>query len=225
MSHQHEGAEVQGTGFFGFRDGCAEMTTSIPDRFRLTMQGSIPILGTSLAIAGFMEAQDWRRRVATSVIENYFYAIDRGQLKVFIEPDDDGDFEIADTTLGNWFAKLLDSNADSEDEQAEGVIPSAKLGPFGRLQTPIRRRLRNKTRTLVTADFGFASKKGCRVEWGSSAAQGMLVTTQQRNLIRFPSFRDFAALCVFEDPTGRASAPYGEPKARSIRAGPIAGRR
>ena len=30
----------------------------------------------------------------------------------------------------------------------------------------------------------------------------MLVTTQQRNLIRFPGFRDFAALCVFEDPVG-----------------------
>ena len=29
-----------------------------------------------------------------------------------------------------------------------------------------------------------------------------LVTTQQRNLIRFPGFRDFAALCVFEDPKG-----------------------
>ena len=31
---------------------------------------------------------------------------------------------------------------------------------------------------------------------------GMLVTAQQRGLIRFPGFRDFAALCVFEDPQG-----------------------
>ena len=31
---------------------------------------------------------------------------------------------------------------------------------------------------------------------------GMLVTTQQPGLIRFPGFREFAALCVFEDPAG-----------------------
>lgn len=30
----------------------------------------------------------------------------------------------------------------------------------------------------------------------------MLVTTRQNGLLRFPGFRDFAALCVFEDPEG-----------------------
>ena len=50
MSHQHDGEEVQGTGFYGLRDGCVEMTTSIPDRFRLTAQGSRPIHGTSLTM-------------------------------------------------------------------------------------------------------------------------------------------------------------------------------
>ena len=122
MSHQHDGEEVQGTGFYGLRDGCVEMTTSIPDCFRLTMQRSRPILGTSLAIAGFMETRDWRRRVASSVIENFFYAIDRGELKVLIEPgDSDGDLvAIDDTTLGDCFATLLDESTDAEDERAEG---------------------------------------------------------------------------------------------------------
>ena len=122
MSHQHKDTEVQGTGFYGLRDGCVEMTTSIPECFRMTTQESRPVLGTSLSIAGFMQARDWRRRVASSVIENYFYAIDRGQLKVLIEPgDDDSDlFEIDDTTLGSCFATLLDGSSDSEDEQAEG---------------------------------------------------------------------------------------------------------
>ena len=43
MSHQHDSEEVQGTGFYGLRDGCVEMTTSIPDCFRLTRQTSRPI--------------------------------------------------------------------------------------------------------------------------------------------------------------------------------------
>ena len=69
-----------------------------------------------------MEARDWRRRVASSVSENFFYAIDRGQLKVLIEPGDgDSDlFEIDDTSLGDCFATLLDESPDSEDVQAEG---------------------------------------------------------------------------------------------------------
>ena len=116
MSHQHDGTEVQGTGFYGLRDGCVEMKTSIPDCYRLTSKNSNPVSGTSLVIAGFMEPRDWRRRVASSVMENFFYAIDRGQLKVLIEPgDDDGElFEIDDGTLGNCFTALMDERTSPE---------------------------------------------------------------------------------------------------------------
>ena len=116
MSHQHDGTEVQGTGFYGLRDGCVEMKIAIPDCYRLTSKNSNPVSGTSLVIAGFMETRDWRRRVASSVMENFFYAIDRGQLKVPIEPgDDDGElFEIDDGTLGNCFTALMDERTSAE---------------------------------------------------------------------------------------------------------------
>ncbi len=88
MSHKAKGEEVQGTGFYGLRDGCLDLKTGIPERFRRLTTESKPIHGTSLAIAGFEEPQNWRRQIATSVVENFFYAIDRGDLTVLIEPGD-----------------------------------------------------------------------------------------------------------------------------------------
>ena len=204
MSHQHDGEEVQGTGFYGLRDGCAEMTTSIPDCFRLTMQRSRPILGTSLAIAGFMEARDWRKRVASSVIENFFYAIDRGHLKVLIEPGDgDGSlFEIDDTTLGNCFATLLDESPDSEDERAEGGNSLSQARAFWEISDDDEPVIEKQDQDLGHCRLWIRVGEGLPSRVAFVRRTGMLVTTQQRNLIRFSGFRDFAALCVFEDPAG-----------------------
>ena len=219
MSHQHEGTEVQGTGFYGLRDGCVEMTSSIPDCFRLTTQRACPILDTSLAIAGFMEAQDWRRRVASSVIENFFYAIDRGQLEVLIEPgDDDGDlFQIDDTTLGNCFATLLHERPDSEDVQAEGGNALSQARAFWEISDAGVPAIEKQDQDLGHCRLWIRVEEGLPSRVGFVRRTGMLVTTQQRNLIRFPGFRDFAALCVFEDPAGqRTLTSYGKSAARSV---------
>ena len=204
MSHQHDGEEVQGTGFYGVRDGCVEMTNCIPDCFRLTGQKSRPLLGTSLAIAGFMEARDWRRLVALSVIENFFYAIDRRQLEVLIEPGDgDGDlFQIDDTTLGDCFAALLDESPDSEDVQAEGGNSLSQARAFWEISDSDESAIEKQDQDLGHCRLWIRVEEGLPSKVGFVRRTGMLVTTQQRNLIRFPGFRDFAALCVFEDPAG-----------------------
>ena len=204
MSHQHDGTEVQGTGFYGLRDGCVEMETSIPDCFRLASQKSHPVFGTSLVIAGFMEARDWRRRVASSVIENFFYAIDRGQLKVLIEPgDDDGDlFEIDDATLGNCFFALMGERSDSEDERAEGGNSLSQAKAFWAISDADATAIEKQDQDFGHCRLWIRVEEGLPSRVGFVRRTGMLVTTQQRNLIRFPGFRDFAALCVFEDPAG-----------------------
>ena len=204
MSHQHDGEEVQGTGFYGLRDRCLEMETSIPDCFRLKTRKSRPILGTSLAIAGFMEAEDWRRRVASSVIENFFFAIGRGQLKVLIEPGDgEGDlFEIEDTTLGNCFATLLDESPDIEDGQAEGGDSLSQARAFWEISGDDGPAIEKQDQDLGHCRLWIRVEEGLPSRVGFVRQTGMLVTTQQSNLIRFPGFRDFAALCLFEDPAG-----------------------
>ena len=204
MSHQHGGEEVQGTGFLGLKDGCLEMTNSIPDCFRLTDRMSRPILGTSLAIAGFMEAQDWRRRVASSVVENFFYAIDRGHLKVLIEPgDSDSDlFEINDATLGECFSTLLGESTDSEEERAEGGNSLSHARAFWEISDGDQPAIEKQDQDLGHCRLWIRVEEGLPSRVGFVRQTGMLVTTQQRNLMRFPGFRDFAALCVFEDPAG-----------------------
>ena len=204
MSHQHDGEEVQGTGFYGLREGCVEMSTSIPDCFRLTKQGSRPIHGTSLAIAGFMEARDWRRRVAASVIENFFYAIDRGELKVLIEPGEgDADlFEIDDATLGDCFATLLGESAVTEDERAEGGNSLSQAKAFWEISDDDEPAIEKQDQDLGHCRLWIRVEEGLPSKVGFVRQTGMLVTAQQDKLMRFPGYRDFAALCVFEDPAG-----------------------
>ena len=204
MSHEYEGREVQGTGFYGLRFGCEAMTNSIPNFFRVTERRSRPVLGTSLAIAGFMEAQDWRKRVATSVIENFFYAIDRGQLQVLIEPGENHSdiFEIDHTTLGDCFSALLDESADTEDEQAEGGNLLSQAHAFWKISGGDAPAIEKQDPDFGHCRLWIHVQEGLPSKVGFVRQTGMLITTQQRNLMRFPGFRDFAALCVFEDPAG-----------------------
>ena len=204
MSHQHGGEEVQGTGFYGLKDRCLELTTDVPARFRLTTSQSDPIPGTSVAIVGFVEARDWRRRIAASVVENFFYAIDRGRLTVLVEPgnDDDGLFEINDVTLASCFAALLDGNHEVEDDQAEGGNALRQARAFWEISDADEPVTEKQDQDLGHCRLWIRVGDGLPSKVAFVRRTGMLVTTQQRNLIRFPGFRDFAALCVFEDPAG-----------------------
>ena len=108
MSHTNtDGEETQGTGFFGVKENCLELTQEIPQSFRVLDHHRCPVQGTSLAIMGFRETDDWRRRVAASTIGNFFYAIGTGRLTVIVEPDESsGLMEIDQGSLENWFQHL-----------------------------------------------------------------------------------------------------------------------
>lgn len=199
MSHKgRDGKETQGTGFFGIKEGCRELTYSkeIPKPFRVLNKKQRPVQGTSLVVAGYRETDDWRGRVAASVIKNFFFAIEKKRLTVIVEPGDEEPLmEIEHTSLDAWFQYLEKERnfADSEDVAEAKIFWQLSKGePHSERQDE---------------DFGH-----CKL-WISVAENfpskvafvrrtGMLVTTQQKGLIRFSGFRDFAALCVFEDPKG-----------------------
>ncbi len=208
MSHDSDDGETQGTGFYGIKDRCTELTSSdIPERFRLLETGQrSPVHGTSLYVAGFHGTRDWRRRIASSVIENFFYAIKQDHLKVIIDPDQSlterGMLEMDRASLANWFDYLEENATGAEyagDEDGSTLKQARvfwQLGDDG--SPPVEKQ---------DADLGHC-RLWIRVQQGlpSKVAfvrrTGMLVTTQQRYLMRFPGCRDFAALCVFEDPLG-----------------------
>ena len=208
ISHQSNEGETQGTGFYGYVENCTELKGSeIPSTFRLPekVDGS-PVFGTSIVISGFNVAQDWRQLIASSVIENFFHAIQIGVLDVLLEPDEtesDPDlFEINKDTLAEWFDRLQNSNENDEDngDDESSLIEQAltfwhvstSSGPVEETQDPDL----GHCRLWVRVDDGLPSRVALVRQ------TGMLITTQQQGLIRFPGYREFAAVCVFEDPEG-----------------------
>ena len=121
MSHKNRDGETQGTGFYGIKEDCRELAgNGIPERFRVLATQGYPVHGTSLTIAGFRASHDWRRNIASSVVENFFYAIRIGALSVIVEPDSDSELlEIEQTSLGAWFAQLLEEGANLESTEDE----------------------------------------------------------------------------------------------------------
>ncbi len=202
MSHLDTyGNETQGTGFYGLKTKCRELTENIPDCFRVLDKSQKPIQGTCLTITGFKETDIWRQRIAASVIENFFYSIETNQLTVTVEPDETSELvEINHDSIDDWFQYLM-GTGDLNDSQAAAGDPLQAAKTFWELSRnePVAERQDN--------DLGH-----CRL-WIRTADDlpskvafvrrtGMLVTTRQQKLIRFPGFKDFAALCVFEDPKG-----------------------
>ncbi len=204
MSHQDEDEETQGTGFYGIKEKCRELTgTNVPERFRQLKPDGSPVYGTSLTIVGFAASKDWWKHVAASVAENFFYAIDKGNLEVIIEPELQDDlFELTQASLGNWFAKLLNGSDDATnagEESDSGLTESRALYDISSTGSPAAEKQDQDLghcRLWIQVEDGLPSKVGF------VRRSGMLVTTQQRGLLRFPGYRDFAALCVFEDPQG-----------------------
>ena len=208
MSHHNDhGEETQGTGFYGIKKQCQELIGSkIPARFRvLGKDGKSPLPGTSLSITGFRAAEDWRKRIASSVIENYFYAVDQGKLTVLVGPDEHQIkpelLEIDKDSLQNWF-EYLEENPIETDDSGEEVGNALKdTRAFWEISRGA------PTAERQDKDLGHC-KLWIRVEENlpSKVAlvrrTGMLITNQQSRLLQFRGYQDFAALCVFEDPKG-----------------------
>lgn len=207
MSHQSDRGKTQGTGFYGNRYQCQELTDSgIPHVFRvLDAKEESPVLGTSLYIAGFPATKDWRQRIASSVIENFFYAVHQGKLTVMVDPDENQIERklraIDRKSLRKWF-KFLEEHSIDTNESGEEVAEVLKnTRAFWELSQGI------PTAEKQDNDLGHC-KLWIRVgeNLPSKVAlvrlTGMLITNQQANLLRFPGYKNFVALCVFEDRNG-----------------------
>ena len=191
--------ETQGTGFFGIRHKCGELTEQIPEIFRITDENEQPVTGTSVTVMGFREVQGWQERIAASVIRSFFYAIGNGQLTVIVEPDDESNLmEMNQNSIDDWFKHLQD--LDSLDEAGvSDSVRNAKIfwelsrgEPFAEKQDG----------DLGHCRLWISTAEGLPKKAAFVRCTGMLVTTAQSGLLHFPSYKDFAALCVFEDPKG-----------------------
>lgn len=207
MSHRGaDGEETQGTGFYGFKKDCRELTGQeltelIPPEFRVFNRDHLPKQGTCLTIMGFRETDNWRKRIAASVIENFFFAIGTGRLTVIVDPEESSDLmELERDSIDDWFDYLMEvENPEDSETGAENPLRDAQT--FWELSKgePIAQK---EDGDLGHCKLWLRTEKGLPGKVGFVRGTGMLVTTRQKGLIRFSGFRDFAALCVFEAPKG-----------------------
>lgn len=189
------------------KEGCSELTGSkIPECFRILNADRRPVHGTSLAIVGFRETANWRRRIATSVVENFFYAIDNGSLTVMIEPDDSLTnhdlLEIDKASLEKWFDYLGENVPGADESGDESGSALAQARAFWETFKDREPAAEKQDADLGHCRLWIHVGEGLPSKVAFVRLTGMLVTDQQRNLVRFPGFRDFAALCVFENAKG-----------------------
>ena len=204
MSHDSSEGETQGTGFYGFKVACRALVgQQVPKEFRVLTKEGVPVQGTSITIAGFRANHSWRRNIAASVVGNFFHAIQNGALVVIVEPDTDSDLlDIDQTSLGSWFADLLENGADPEDldDESWGTLRQAQT--FWQIVKEDNPSAETQDLDLGHCRLWIRTAEGLPSKVALVRRPGMLVTTEQSGLIRFPRFRDFAAVCVFEDPAG-----------------------
>ena len=207
MSHQGKEGETQGTGFYGVKNDCSELRRGeIPKCFRMLTKDHRPVNGTSLVICGFKATEDWRRRIASSVIENFFHAISVGSLTVTIEPDDSEDrpelLEIEGASLESWFEELGANVHRAEDAGDEDATALEQARTFWEISNRPKPDAERQDPDLGHCRLWIRVGEDLPGRVALVRRIGMMITTQQRNLIRFPGFRGFSALCVFEDPHG-----------------------
>ena len=150
---------------------------------------------------GFRETDDWRRRVAASAIGNFFYAIGTGWLTVTVEPDESPELiEIDRGSLEKWFQHLTE-DTDPEDPENTADDPLREAQIFWKLtrDEPVAEKQDNE---LGHCRLWIHTAEGLPSKVAFVRRTGMLITAQQLGLIRFHGYREFAALCVFEDPAG-----------------------
>jgi len=205
VAHDDDGGRpLQGTGFFGIRNQCSELTSpdAIPSALRVLDQDGSPIHGTALAIAGFSEKDGWQRRVAASVLENFFHAIRSAHLRVVLEPSNGEDeISIDDITLDRWFEHLLQDESFGT-AQTKALREAHTFRMLFEDERTVKRETQDRDLGhcelwILVADNEQLPRKVALVR-----GTGMLVTTRQAGLIAFPGFRDFAAVAVFTDPDG-----------------------
>ena len=208
ISHDHGGTRRQGTGFFGIKHDCMEFPKSqinaVSMSLRATSPDGEPKNGTSLVIVGFNRHLDWQYQIASSIIENYFFAIGEGQLTVTLELEQ-GEPEFDETkinseNLNSWFNELLyDFPIESVESEANSIVRAKAYWE-----------LLDGTSVLIEkqdVDLGHCSlyirvNDGLPSKVALVRRTGMMITEQQKRLLYFPGMRDFAAMCVFRDPRG-----------------------
>lgn len=200
--YEHKGKEVmsQGIGFYGDSEECTALhNDSIPDVFRVLNRKHQPILGTALWIAGFRNESEWQFDIAQNVIENFFYAINKGDLEITLEFDTtlgigEDLSSISSTNLKDWLNHLK-TEFENSDERSDELQRVEKTISFLRLFEE-GEAFTKEIDELGKCELWILVDKKLPSEVALFRGTGMLITCEQEGLRRFPQTKEFIAACV-----------------------------
>lgn len=209
MSHGTAKETRRGTGFWGIKNNClpVESIDKLPDWLvRSYKKGQAEkSAGTTLSILGFEGGKDWKNILAANIAENFFGAIQRGELEVYIEDT----YEITTATLASIFAskEIVESLRDQKDEPEK----------FNNVQSYFEALTSTETITETTqnAHLGLCELKILMKEGLPKKIaflrNGMLITDELRGLKRFGDFKEFSAVLECQSTKGKELLRAMEP--------------
>lgn len=210
MSHMDGKKTRRGTGFWGIRNGClpVEATDKVPAWLqRVDQQGGLTgQAGTTLSILGFAAKKNWERVLAANITENFFGAIQEGNLEVEIE----GGPIINQDTLYSIF----------EDAEARASIEDQKGEPekFNSIRSYLRALTDTVEVKVEETQNLHLGKCQLRILVGEGLPKkvavlrnGMLITDGLSGLIRFGSYKEFVAVLECRNEKGQALLRAMEP--------------
>lgn len=199
---------AQNIGFFGKVEQCEALVGSeIPSAFQPPPIAARP--STSIWVAGFnpqQHDQRWQDAIAQSIVESFFYAIDRGDLDVVLEPDGDHadrPWHIDASSIGEILERY-ESEADDDSKIDEQIERSRLYWEMVHRREPDavmeggKHGITGAKLWIATEEDGLAGQLPNRL--ALIRGTGMLITDDQKK--SWPGFRgllDYAAVCVIDD--------------------------
>lgn len=184
-----DGGWTQGTGFYGIKDGCQPLVGKIPEILRPKEQGCVVL------VAGFDAVQDWQRIISTTVIANYFCAIDQGKLRVVIRDKDGNTGTIEKDTLQACFKTAREWDVDSESIKNSFYYYQAMKSPDSSVKD-------KESALLGHCKMWVLMQEGAPKKVALLRKTGMLITDSQRGLMRWVGHADFVGVFMCESPKG-----------------------
>jgi hypothetical protein len=212
MSHQSAtGKTAEGVGFWGVKDRCLPVEPEpgqLPEwLLRAKSQADYPRnVGTTLSILAFPGEKDWDRILAATIAENFFGAINRGQLDVVIQ----GETFINRHTLASVFV----------DADVRRAIDQMKRQPEHFDEVGFYLRALAKTDDVIVEQTENLHLGNCelRILLGENLPKrvavlrnGMLITEELEGLRKFGDFKEFVAVLECKSTKGNELLRSMEP--------------
>lgn len=192
MSHSiDKGGYTQAVGFYGGTEECMplEGKDNIPSILLPQEQGCV------VFVPGFSTEKQWQHKIMTTVVVNFFYAIDQGKLVVVIQDDNKDSKKIEKENLEECFQQI----------EELGITPGKVTNSrhyYRVMKSPQSSSKESQLSRLGHCNMKILTEEGLPKRVALLRKTGMLITDDQLHLKRWSGRMDFAGVFICEGDEG-----------------------